>query len=424
MSAATSEPPVTEKPKFRTDPMMAQPEQSGTKAVSFSDLDELPPLKEVYVAPPEATPEPAPEPEPVQTFRLQPRVIKEERPKIVTRENARKAVKEIKQVPPKLVMYSISAAVAVILAVILGIAYYIHHQNADEDGAPPVTAEATPEEAAQPTQEAPAPEADQANPEPVVKPRYAPKKVSAPPVRQKPVVVPGQLIVSSTPEGAQVHLDGQTNPAWVTPYTITGLAPGQHMLTVSKSGYAADTRNFEVTSGSKSSLTVNLSPLGAFVTVASEPAGAAIFIDGKNIGHVTPAQITAEKGSHTILVRKEGYLDETTTAELVAGQQFKFSPVLKALGITEEIKTVGKFGKLFGGDKAAGMAKVSVKTQPKGAQVTVNRRMIDKGTPVDFLLNPGNYMIDITLSGYKPIHRVISLERNGKIELNENMEPQ
>jgi hypothetical protein len=123
-------------------------------------------------------------------------------------------------------------------------------------------------------------------------------------------------------------------------------------------------------------------------------------------------------------VRKEGYLDETVTADFVAGQTFKFAPVLKALGITDDIKTVGKFGKLFGGDKGAGMAKVSVKTQPKGAQITVNRRMVDKASPVDFLLNPGNYMIDITLSGYKPVHRVINLERNGKIELNENMEPQ
>jgi hypothetical protein len=54
----------------------------------------------------------------------------------------------------------------------------------------------------------------------------------------------------------------------------------------------------------------------------------------------------------------------------------------------------------------------------------VNRRMVDKPAPLDFLLNPGNYMIDITLSGYKPVHRVVTLERNGKIELNENMEPQ
>jgi eukaryotic-like serine/threonine-protein kinase len=426
MSATAAERPVTTKPKFRTDPMMADSEQGGTKAVSFSDLEELPPLKEVFVAPSEATPEttPEPEPAPVQTFRLQPRTIKEDKPKIVTRENARKAVKEIKQVPPKLMMYSISAAVALVIAIALGIAYYNHHQNVEEEGAPPAIAEATPQDTTQPAQETSTPEADQAsNPEPVVKPRYAPKKVVAA-ARPKPIIVPGELIVSSNPEGAQVHLDGQTNPVWVTPYTITGLGPGQHVVTVSKAGYASDTRNFEVTSGSKSSLSLNLPPLGAFVTIASEPAGATVFIDGKNIGHVTPAQYTAEKGSHTILVRKEGYLDETTTAEFTAGQQFKFSPVLKALGITEEIRTVGKFGKLFGGDKGAGMAKVSVKTQPKGAQVTVNRRMVDKATPVDFLLNPGNYIIDVTLSGYKPIHRVISLERNGKIELNENMEPQ
>jgi serine/threonine protein kinase len=427
MSAGTAEPPVTDRPKFRTDPMMADPEQSGTKAKSFSDLDELPPLKEVLVSTDEPSPEPTPEPQspPAQTFRLQPRAIKQDKPKIVTRDNARKAVKEIKQVPPKLMMYSISAAVAVILAIILGIAYYNHHQNAEEQAATQVTEETTPQDATQAAQEAPTSDASEAStPEPVVKPRYAPKKVSAPPARQKPSIVPGELIVSSNPEGAQVHLDGQTNPAWVTPYTITGLAPGQHMLTVSKSGYTSDTRNFEVTSGSKSSLSLNLAPLGAFVTIGSEPAGAMVFIDGKSTGHLTPTQIIAEKGSHTILVRKEGYLDETTTAGLVAGQSFKFAPVLKALGITDDIKTVGRFGKLFGGDKGAGMAKVSVKTQPKGAQVTVNRRMIDKATPVDFLLNPGNYMIDITLSGYKPIHRVISLERNGKVELNENMEPQ
>jgi serine/threonine protein kinase len=423
----TAEPAVEDQPKFRVDPMMADPEQSGPKPVSFSDLDELPPLKEVHVAP---APTPASEPEveeaPAPTFRLQPRVIKEEKPKIVTRENARKAVKEIKQVPPKLMMYSISAAVTLILAVILGIAYYIHHKNTEEEVAPPTTAETTTQEQAEAAPEAVAPQTDQsASPEPVVTPRYAPKKaVKAAPVKIKPAIIPGEITVSSNPQGAQVQIDGQTNAGWITPYAINGLAPGQHIVTVSKSGYASDTKNLEVASGSKLTAAFNLTPLGAFVSIGSEPAGASIFIDGKNTGHVTPAQITAEKGAHTILIRKEGYLDETTTAELVAGQAFKFAPVLKTLGITDDIKTVGKFGKLFGGDKSAGMAKVSVKTQPKGAQITVNRRMVDKATPVDFLLNPGNYVIDITLSGYKPVHRVITLERNGKIELNENLEPQ
>ena len=426
MSAATEEPSVAAPPKFRTDPMMGAAEQSRTKTVSFSDLDELPPLKEDFV-PVAEPPAPALEPEqaPAPTFRLQPRVIKEEKPKVVTRENARKAVNEIKKVPPKLMVYSLAGSAAVILAVILGIAYYIHSKNADEDAAPASVAETQ----AQPEQNQPAVESAPAEPEqtgqaePVVKPRYAPKKVKAAPA-PKAVIVPGELMVSSNPEGAQVQIDGQSNAAWVTPYTIPGLAPGQHTVTVAKQGYVSDTRSLQVGSGSKSSLSFNLQALGAFVSISSEPGGASIFIDGKSTGHVTPAQITGEKGSHTILVRKEGYLDETVTADFVAGQTFKFAPVLKALGITDDIKTVGKFGKLFGGDKGAGMAKVSVKTQPKGAQITVNRRMVDKASPVDFLLNPGNYMIDITLSGYKPVHRVINLERNGKIELNENMEPQ
>ena len=72
-------------------------------------------------------------------------------------------------------------------------------------------------------------------------------------------------------------------------------------------------------------------------------------------------------GGHTFLVRKQGYLDETTTATVQAGQTFQFAPVLQALGNTDDIKMVGKFKKMFGGGETAGMGSVSVKTQPKGA---------------------------------------------------------
>jgi hypothetical protein len=94
------------------------------------------------------------------------------------------------------------------------------------------------------------------------------------------------------------------------------------------------------------------------------------------------------------------------------------------MGVTDDIKTVGKFGKIFGKKGGADMGRVSVKTQPKGAQVTANHRMVDKLTPVEFLLNPGNYMLDISLPGYKPIHRVINVEQGSKLELNENLEPE
>ncbi|HYL12059.1 MAG TPA: serine/threonine-protein kinase [Terriglobales bacterium] len=430
ISAAAAPPPVTGEPKFRTDPMMAEPGQNATKAVSFSDLEELPPLKEVYVAPPEPPAPPAPLEEELPatpTFSLKPRVLKEEKPKVITRANARKAVKEIKQVPPQLMVYAVSAAVAIIVALVIGIAYHIYHQNSDEDN----TAAATPPPAAveEPVRQQPAPvqpvvtepEPTQ-TPEVAVTPKYVPRKVKTP---ARPVIIPGELAVNSAPEGAQIQIDGRSEPSWITPYRVTGLNPGQHSITISKVGYGSETRTLDVTSASKSFLVVHLTQLGATVAVTSEPAGASIYIDGKDTGRVTPAQIVVtQKGTHTLLVRKQGYLDETTSADLVLGQTFRFSPILKVLGITDEIKIGGKFKKLFGGESTAGMGKVVVKTQPKGAQVTVNRRMVDKPTPLDFYLNPGNYIIDVTLSGYKPIHRVINVERGSKVEFNENLEPQ
>ena len=53
--------------------------------------------------------------------------------------------------------------------------------------------------------------------------------------------------------------------------------------------------------------------------------------------------------------------------------------------------------KLFGGSKAdPGQATVSIHTQPKGAQIAINQHMLDKNSPVDVMLDPGNYEIDIT----------------------------
>ena len=70
------------------------------------------------------------------------------------------------------------------------------------------------------------------------------------------------------------------------------------------------------------------------------------------------------------------------------------------------------------------MGKVSVHTTPKGAQVAVNRRMVDKNSPVDFLLTPGNYIVDITMTGYKPVQKVITVDKTGTVSLDETLEPQ
>jgi hypothetical protein len=101
--------------------------------------------------------------------------------------------------------------------------------------------------------------------------------------------------------------------------------------------------------------------------------------------------------------------------------------VLRALGNAEDMRTVGKFNKLFGqhgGDSTAGMGAISIHTQPKGAQVAINQRVLDKISPVDVMLGPGNYIVDITMTGFKPVHKVVNVDRGGKAAIDEILERQ
>jgi eukaryotic-like serine/threonine-protein kinase len=437
-SAVADVEPAAEAPAFRVDPSMAEAAKNAAKGPSFSEMTDMPPLKESYTPPPpppSAEPEFDPEP-PASLGRVQRE--KAEKPKVQPREVARKAVSEIKKTPPKLFLYAVAGAVAIILLVVGLIAYRIHSENSADEGSaePPAAAapaEASPKpgwSAAQPPVQAPV----HAQPEQIAAGREAPP-VSVTPKYPKnskkktkaqaftPVVIPGQMTINSTPEGAEVHIDGRTDPSWVTPFNLPGLAPGQHSVTVARAGYAPETRTIDVASGSKSFLVIQLAQLGAAAAITSQPAGAEIFVDGKDTGRVTPSQISVDKpGTHTFAIKKQGYLEETSSASLQAGQIFHFAPTLRALGSADDIKLGGKFKKLFGGGDTAGMGAVNIKTQPKGAQVAVNNRILDKFSPVDFFLNPGTYVIDVTLSGYKPVHRVIEVQKGGKVAVDENLE--
>src|SRR5262249_33681614 len=155
------------------------------------------------------------------------------KPKVQPREVAKKAVKEIQKTPPKLFAYSLAGAVTIILVVIVAIAYHIRSQNEEDEDVSPATTAATtpapaPAAAQAPAQQAPEPviaEPAAAQPAVTIKPRYSSKpRKAAPP--SAPVIIPGQLTVNSTPEGALVHVDGQSDSGWITPYNLAGLSPG------------------------------------------------------------------------------------------------------------------------------------------------------------------------------------------------------
>jgi len=361
----------------------------------------------------------------------------DEKPKVQPREVAEKAIKEIRNVPPKLMLYALGGAGALILIIGIAVTFYIHGLNSDDDsgaGRPSAVAEAPVQT---PASEPPAPRASaatrppahEAAPEPEVAPvpvsakgKNARKKAAPPPA---PVIVPGKLAVDSTPQGAQVQIDGRTQRAWLTPFNFTNLLPGPHTITVSKPGYSTDTRTVEGVSGNRVTIISHLAQLMATLIVKSDPPGANIYVDGRDVGAKTPAQVSVDKGQHVVLVRLMGYLDETTNSQFALGQTLSFSPTLRPLGNADNIKTVGKMSKLFGGKGVqAGQATVSIRTQPKGAQVAINQHLLEKTSPLDVALDPGNYVIDITLTGYAPVHKIITADKNDKVVVDEVLQPQ
>ncbi len=435
-----------DEPGFAVDPMMAEDENSPAAKArrSFSELSEMPPLKETYAAPPSPPPsaEAAAEPLPQVVFKKS----EPEKSKIQVREAAQKAVSEIRRTPPKLYLYAVGTAVLVIAVILVGmsLASYWQDRETDSSGnsvAPAATAATQYSPAPQaPPQAAPAPQApaaaapaDTAQPQAAAEAPEAAPDTSASSANSRgkktkshtaAATVLAQLTVSSNPAGAQIAFDG--SPLCVTPCTLTGIAPGQHTVLASKGGYSSTNRNIVLSSGANSSISMDLSAASAKLSVASTPAGAVILVDGQDTGKLTPQQFLLNKaGAHTVVLRRHGYLEETSTVNAEAGQTATVNLVLKQLGSTDEIRAAGgHFKKVFGGSDAASMGIVSVKTTPKGAQIMINNRVLDKTSPFDFYLNPGTYVIDITMSGYHSLHRVIVVEEREKVAIEEALTPE
>ena len=429
-AAAAEEKSERHSPRVAVDPMMCEP-VIGSSGISFSDLAEMPPLKEPVWAPP--VPEPAEPSRPVA--QINPR--KDEKPTIQPREVAQKTINQIATVPPRLMLYSILGAVGLILVVVIALFFHVRSEDDGSTAAPRPTKAVSPsqpvaQKPVAPRIEKPAsPVAPVAEAQPSLTVRQVEKRSSkssrrAPGPAAVPVAIPGQALIDSSPQGAQFQVDGRSDPSWVTPFNVTGLSPGKHIISASKSGYSSEIRSVDVASGGKSSAVLHLSPVNALMVVNSTPPGADVIVDGRPTGRVTPVQFAVENGNHTVLLRKRGYLDETVTADLGPAQNFQYSPALRALGNTEEMRTVGKFNKLFGHgkDSTAGMGSISIHTQPKGAQVAINQRVLDKTSPIDVMLGPGNYIVDVTLTGFKPVHKVVSLDKGGKAAIDEILERQ
>lgn len=108
----------------------------------------------------------------------------------------------------------------------------------------------------------------------------------------------GRLIVESSESGAQVTINGKSNPKWVTPH-IFYVASGTYVVSVSKSERKTWTDRVHVGEGQEKMLVARLEDDGTgFFIVDTHPAGMQVFIDGRAFGP-SRVETVLQAGWHT-----------------------------------------------------------------------------------------------------------------------------
>jgi len=203
----------------------------------------------------------------------------------------------------------------------------------------------------------------------------------------------GSLSVTSYPVGASLYVD--TIYEGLTNQVVGNLAVGPHTVTLKKSGYKDYTQTSTVNNAQTTSLSVTLSPLASPTTgdldVSSTPSGASVYLNGAYQGETRssgPLYITGlSPGAYSTVLKKSGYNDYSTTANIVAGTTAKVSAVLQPASVKPTT------------------ASAEINSQPSGADVYINNAY--KGvTPLSFENVPidatKTYNIELRLEGYKP----------------------
>ncbi len=145
----------------------------------------------------------------------------------------------------------------------------------------------------------------------------------------------GSISVSSVPKSASVYIDnifeGMTN------VIVGNLAAGTHTVTLKLAGYQTWTNTVTVNNQQTTYISATLTPVSSPQTgdlqVSSSPSSAAIYLNGDYQGTTLstgPFSITGlNPGTYTIVLKKTGYQDYTTSTKIVAGSTAQVSAVLQ-----------------------------------------------------------------------------------------------
>ncbi len=186
----------------------------------------------------------------------------------------------------------------------------------------------------------------------------------------------GYLTLTSDPSGATVIIDGKN--VGTTPLNKYELTPGQHTVVLTKDGYQNKTITVTINPGKETTKSVTLTQLNGYLTLTSEPSGATVIIDGKNVGTTPLNKYELTPGNHLVTLKMSGYQDKVIIVTIPAGEE-----------VTKSVTLEKQNGYL------------TLTSDPSGATVIIDGKNVGT-TPLNkYELTPGQHTVVLTKDGYQ-----------------------
>jgi fibronectin type 3 domain-containing protein len=214
-------------------------------------------------------------------------------------------------------------------------------------------------------------------------------------VRLEPLLY--AIKIASMPSGADVLLDGA--PKGKTPLTIDNVAAGIHKISISKEDYEGQIESIEVKNASIER-NYRLNQYAGTVRITTDPSGAEVFIDGKQVG-TTPFQGRYPSKNYALRLRKDGFKDRNVTFDVVKDRETTLNEKLLMIDtqppevVVEPAARIIKENKyhlraMVSDDQAVGDVSLLFRLEGEGKFQTI--RMMNTGTNLYEAAIPDMYL--------------------------------
>jgi formylglycine-generating enzyme required for sulfatase activity len=204
--------------------------------------------------------------------------------------------------------------------------------------------------------------------------------------RREPERGPQVTVVTEPVSGATVRVGATV--VGETPVTFEPTRRGTLVVTLEREGYKEAVELVEVPAEGDVHLEVRLVPRVGYVSITSEPSGAAILLDGRQlIGRTPLVEYSVPVGHHVFTLQKQQY--RSATQEATVEEDFRYS---------------------FRHDLEPEPSTLTVFSRPTGAQIWIDGVEQDKTAPAVFEMLAGTYTVALSSKGYLPYERIVTLE--------------